>query len=38
MEDYDYNIEDEQMTDENFEGNLESMLDRLSKPEPIRNP
>ena len=32
MEDYDYNIEDEQMTDENFEGNLESMLDRLSKP------
>ena len=32
MEDYDYNIEDEQMTDENIEGNLESMLDRLSKP------
>ena len=31
MEDYDYNIEDEQMT-ENFEGNLESMLDKLSKP------
>ena len=32
MEDYDYNIEDEQMTEENFEGNLESMLDKLSKP------
>ena len=32
MENYDYNIEDEQMTDENFEGKLESMLDRLSKP------
>ena len=28
----DYNIEDEQVTDENFEGDLESMLDRLSKP------
>ena len=32
MEDYDYNIEDEQMAEENFEGNLESMLDKLSKP------
>ena len=32
MEDYDYNLEDGQMTDENFEGKLESMLDRLSKP------
>ena len=32
MEDYDYNIEDEQVTDENFEGDLESMLDRLSRP------
>ena len=32
MEDYDYNIEDEQVTDENFEGDLESMPDRLSRP------
>ncbi len=32
MEDYDYNIEDEQVTDENFERDLESMLDRLSRP------
>ena len=32
MEDYDYNIEDEQMAEDNFEGNLESMLDKLSKP------
>ena len=30
MEDYDYNIE--QVTDESFEGGLESMLDRLSEP------
>ena len=32
VEDYDYNIEDEQVTEENFEGDLESMLDRLSRP------
>ena len=32
MENYDYDIEDEQMTDEFFEGDLESMLDRLSRP------
>ena len=32
MQDYDYNIEDEQMAEDNFEGNLESMLDKLSKP------
>ena len=32
MEDYDYDIADEQVIDENFEGDLESMLDKLSRP------
>ena len=31
MEDYDYDIADEQVIDENFEGDLESMLDKLSR-------
>ena len=32
MESYDYGVEDEQVTDEIYAGDFESMLDRLSRP------
>jgi len=32
MEDYDYAIEDEQMSDEVYAGDVDSMLDRVSRP------